>query len=145
MTPQFFFLLLTVIGGIGWFSVIALSPFWKHTDRFVIGIIVALIAICYTYLNFGYIGEVGGPMAFMSYDGVMKIFANPYLVDGGWAHILAFDLMVAMWIKHNAARLGIDYWVVVLVLLISIPFAPLGLFIYLMIRWLKSKQYFQGF
>lgn len=145
MSAESFFMLLTVIGGIGWLALIALSPFWKNVDRFIIGVIVVLIAITYSYLNFGNIGSVGGPAAFMSFDGVLRVFENPFLVDAGWAHILSFDLMVGMWIKHNAAQCGIKYWIVVLVLLISISFAPLGLLIYLLIRWIKTKQYFTNF
>ena len=142
MSPETFFLLITTIGGIGWISLILLSPFWKGVDGFIIGVVIVMLAIVYSYLNFGHIGDVGGPMAFMSYDGVIRIFNNPYLVDCGWAHILAFDVMVGIWIKNNAAKSNIKYWVVVPVLLLSIAFAPLGLFVYLIIHWLKTKQYF---
>ena len=145
MTAEAFFILLTVLGGIGWLSVIVLSRFWKNADKFTISILISLMAITYSYLNFGNIGSVGGPAAFMSFEGVLRIFGNPYLVDAGWAHILAFDILIAMWIRNNAAKCGIKYGVVVLVLLISISFAPLGFFVYLMIRWAKTKQFFVYF
>jgi hypothetical protein len=103
------------------------------------------MAIVYTYLNFGHIGSEGGPTAFMTFDGVMRIFSNPYLVVAGWAHILSLDLVVGMWIRHNAAKCGMKYWVVVLILLLTIAFTPLGLFVYLMLRWAKTKQFFVDF
>ena len=34
--------------------------------------------------------------------------------------------------------------VVVIVLLVTIVFGPLGLLLYLLIRWLKTKQYFES-
>ncbi len=142
MSAATFFTLITVIGGIGWLSLILLSPFWKGVDGFVIGIVFAMMAIVYSYLNFGNIGDVGGPSAFMSFDGVMRIFSNPYLVDGGWAHILSLDILLGIWIKNNAAKSNIPYWLVVLVLLLTIMFAPFGILVYLIIHWIKTKQYF---
>ena len=57
MSPESFFLLMNVIAGIGWLAIIILSRFWKFTDQFVIGIVVSLLALLYTYFNFGHIGD----------------------------------------------------------------------------------------
>ena len=142
MSAESFFLLMNFIAGIGWLSLIIFSPFWKFTDKFVIGILVVLLCILYSYFNFGHIGEVGGPSSFMTFDGVKKVFSNPWLINAGWAHIMAFDLMVGIWIKNNAAKNGIHYWIVVPILLITIMLAPLGFALYQLVRWIKTKQYF---
>ena len=142
MSPESFFLMMNVIAGIGWLDVIVLSRFWNFADKFVIGIVVSLLAVLYTYFNFGHITEVGGPASFMTFDGVIKVFSNPWLINAGWAHIMAFDLMVGIWIKNNAAKNGISYWIVVLILLVTIMLAPLGLLLYQLVRWIKTKQFF---
>jgi len=142
MSAEFLFKLIAAIGGIGWFSLILLSPFWKKVDYFVIGLVVAVLAVFYTFLNFGHIGDAGGPTAFLSYDGVIKVFGNPYLVDGAWAHILAVDLLMAVWMKNSAAKSGINYWLMIPVFLLTMMFAPLGFLVFQLIRWMKTKAYF---
>jgi hypothetical protein len=108
----------------------------------VIGVIVTLLGIFYSYFNFAHIGEVGGPASFASFDGVIKVFSNPWLINAGWAHIMAFDLMIGIWIKNNAAKNGIHFWIVIPILLVTIMLAPLGFVLYQLVRWIKTKQYF---
>ena len=142
MSAESFFLMMNIITGIGWLSLIILSPFWKFTDKFVIGIVITLLAILYTYFNFGHIAEAGGPASFMTFEGVMKVFSNPWLINAGWAHIMAFDLLAGIWMKNNAAKNGIRFWILIPVFLVTIMLAPLGFLIYQLIRLIKTKQYF---
>ncbi len=142
MSAELIFTLLNIISAIGWVALIVFSPYWKFTDKFLIGIIVTMLAAVYSYLNFSYIGNVGGMTSFLTFDGVNKVLANPWLINAAWAHILAFDLMIGIWIKNNAAANGIPYWIVVIILVLTIMLGPLGLLLYQLIRWLKTKQYF---
>jgi hypothetical protein len=142
MSPSSFFNLINIFAGIAWLCLIALSPYWKSTDKFLISVIIVLLALVYTYLNFSHINEAGGPTGFLTFEGVARIFANPYLICAAWAHIIAFDIMVGIWIKNDAANNNINYQIVILVLLPTIVFAPLGLLIYLLVRWIKTKEYF---
>jgi hypothetical protein len=142
MSAESFFLLMNVITGIGWLAILVLSPRWKFTDQFVIGIVVSLLALLYSYFNFGHIAEAGGPASFLTFEGVLKVFSNPWLINAAWAHIMAFDLLGGIWIKNNAAKNGISYWLVVPILLVTIMMAPLGLLIYQVVRWIKTKQFF---
>jgi Domain of unknown function (DUF4281) len=142
MTAESFFLVINGIAGIGWLMILVGSRFWQAADQFVVGVVVTLLALIYTYLNFGHIGEVGGATSFLTFEGVTKVFSNPYLIDAGWAHLLALDLLMGIWIKNSAAKNGFPYWLVVIVLLITIMFTPLGFLIYQLIRWYKTKQYF---
>ncbi len=144
MSAESFFILMNVIAGIGWLSLIILSRFWALHDKFVIGVVVVLLSILYIYFNFGHIAEAGGPASFLTLEGVQKVFSNPWLINAGWAHIMAFDLMVGVWIKNNAAKNGIHYGIVVPILVITIMLAPLGLFIYHLVRWMKTKRYFDS-
>ena len=145
MTPETFFLIISALAGVAWFSLIVLTRYWPSVDKFIVGIVVVLIALVYTFLNFSHLGEAGGLTSFLSYDGVLKVFSIPYLVVSGWAHILALDILLGVWIKNNAEKNNINYGLVVLVLLITIMFAPLGLLLYLLIRWFKTGRYFADF
>ena len=142
MSAATFFTLINIIAGVAWLCLIALSPYWKSTDKFLISVLIVLLALVYTYLNFGHIGESGGPTGFLTFEGVTRIFTNPYLISAAWAHIIAFDIMVGIWIKNDAANNNINYQLIILVLLVTIVFAPLGFLIYLLIRWIKTKEYF---
>ena len=108
----------------------------------VIGVIVVLLGLLYSYFNFGHINDGGGPTSFMTFEGVQKVFGNPWLINAGWAHIMAFDLVIGIWIKNNAAKNGIHYGIVVPILLITKMLAPLGFVLYQLVRWIKTKQYF---
>jgi hypothetical protein len=142
MPPAMFFTLINVISAIGWLLILIVSRFWKAADIVLVCIIVALLAVAYSYFNFAHIGEAGGIAGFSTFEGVTKIFSNPWLIDAAWAHITGFDLVIGMLIKNNAAKHNIHYGVVIIILLITIVFAPLGLLLYLLTRWIKTKRYF---
>jgi len=144
MTPSMFFTLINIVSAIGWILILVVSRFWKGADKFLVCIIVAMLAAAYSYFNFAHIGEAGGPAGFSTFEGVTKIFSNLWLIDAAWAHIVGVDLIIGMLIKNNAAKHGIHYGVVVVLLLITIAFTPLGLLLYLLVRWMKTKQYFEN-
>ena len=143
MTPSMFFTLINIFSAIGWILILIISRFWKAADKVLVGIVVAMLAVAYSYLNFTHIGEAGGAAGFSTFEGVTKIFSNPWLIDAAWAHIVGIDLIIGMLIKNNAAKYGIPYGVVVILLLITIAFTPLGLLLYLLVRWMKTKIYFE--
>jgi len=144
MTPSTLFTLMNILSAAGWILILIISRFWKGADTFLVCIVVAILAAAYSYFNFAHIGEAGGIAGFSTFEGVTKIFSNPWLIDAAWAHIVGIDLILGMLIKNNAAKHGIAYGVVVIVLLVTIVFGPLGLLLYLLIRWLKTKQYFES-
>jgi len=109
MTPSMFFTLINMISAIGWILILIISRFWKAADKFLVCIIVVMLALAYSYFNFAHIGEAGGIAGFSSFEGVTKIFSNPWLIDAAWAHIVGIDLIVGMLIKNNAAKHGIHY------------------------------------
>jgi Domain of unknown function (DUF4281) len=144
MTPPMFFTLINIFSAIGWILILVISRFWKGADKFLVCIIVAMLAIVYSYLNFAHIGEAGGAAGFLTIEGVTKIFSNPWLIDAAWAHIVGIDLIVGMLIKNDAAKRGIHYGVVIILLLVTIVFTPLGLLLYLLVRSIKTKHYFEN-
>ncbi|MEP6749842.1 MAG: abscisic acid-deficient protein Aba4 family protein [Bacteroidota bacterium] len=144
MTPSMFFTLINIVSAAGWILIIIISRFWKGADTFLVCIVVALLAAAYSWFNFAHINEAGGPGGFSTFEGVTKIFSNPWLIDAAWAHIVGIDLIIGMLIKNNAAKHGMPYGLVVIILLVTIVFTPLGLLLYLLARWIKTKQYFES-
>jgi hypothetical protein len=144
MTPSMFFTLINIVSAIGWILILIISRFWKGADKFLVCIVVALLAVAYSWFNFAHIGEAGGPAGFSTFEGVTKIFSNPWLIDAAWAHIMGVDLVIGMLIKNDATKHGMHYGLVVIILLVTILFTPLGLLLYLLARWIKTRHYFEN-
>lgn len=136
------FLLMTGLSGAGWVLLIVFSPCWKNADRVVMSLVVAVLALAYGYFNFSSLSEVGGLTAFFTYEGVQKVFANPGLQLAAWAHILAVDLVAGVWMLHNARLCKVRHAVMIPVYLLTIVLGPLGLFVYFVVRGLRTGHWF---
>lgn len=140
MTPDTVFQLCNSIAMIGWLILLVL-PMWYTSDKFVLGIIISLFCIIYTYYIITNIGAID-MKSFASLKGVTALFTNPLAVLIGWVHYLAFDLMVGLFIKKNSQKYGISHWIIIPCLLLTFMFGPVGLLLYLFIRLFYTKQYF---
>ncbi|HEV7782381.1 MAG TPA: ABA4-like family protein [Chitinophagaceae bacterium] len=140
MTPDTIFQLCNGIAMTGWLILIVL-PAWHFSDKFIIGIIVMLFAVIYTYYILTNLSAID-MKSFGSLKGVTQLFTNPLAVLIGWVHYLAFDLMVGIWIKKNSLKYGISHWIIIPCLLLTFMFGPIGLLVYLLIRFLRTKNYF---
>jgi hypothetical protein len=140
MSPDQIFRLCNTIAMIGWLILILFSA-WYQSDKLIIGIIVTLFAIVYTWLMFSTF-KLAELKNFGSLEGVMNLFQNPKLVLAGWIHYLAFDLLAGLFIKKNSLKHGINHWIVVPCLLLTFMLGPAGLLLYLLIRLVITKSYF---
>lgn len=141
MTADAIFKLCNTIALVSWIVLIVATPFWKYTSKFLVGTAVILFCIFYTWLivtNF----NAGDFEKFSTLDGVTGLFANKTMVVGGWVHYLAFDLMTGVWITNNAKLHRINHWVTVPVLFFTFMLGPVGLLLYFIIRFVKTKKYF---
>ena len=140
MNPQTIFSLANGIAMIGWI-ILVFFPFWFSSDKFVISIIIVLLAILYLWLiarNF----QLGDISKFSSVEGVSELFSNRELLVAGWVHYLAFDLLAGTFIRRNALLHGISHWLVIPCLLLTFMLGPVGLLIYLLMRTVKTKNLF---
>lgn len=140
MQPQSVFQYCSTIAMAGWILLI-IFPNWFRIDKFIIGILVTLFAIVYTWLLVDCF-QFGDFKKFGSLEGVMELFKNPTLVTAGWVHYLAFDLMTGVFIKKNSVKHGISHWLVIPCLLLTFMVGPVGLLLYLLLRFIITKQYF---
>ena len=139
MSVELIFKLCNIIALIGWIlNIISKKP---QIERFVVGIIVALLAIVYTYIIIVSF-KFSDTQSFSSLHGVRGLFADDRLLLAGWVHYLAFDLMTGLFIRSNAKKHSISFWLVLPCLLFTFMLGPVGLLMYLLIRWMVIKQYF---
>lgn len=141
MSPDSVFQICSSIAMLGWLVLLLLSPFWISVDKFLIGVIITLFAFVYAWLIFQ-VFTPGDFEKFGSLDGVMELFTNKTAVTAGWVHYLAFDLMVGTWIKKNGLKYNIPHLLLVPCLLLTFMLGPIGLLLYLLIRFIKTKHYF---
>lgn len=140
MSPDRIFSLANAVALIGW-AVLILLPFWKDREKYLAGIIVMLLCITYTWLIFTAI-KPDDLKSFGSLNGVMSLFTDKQLVTAGWVHYLAFDLFTGIFICRNAQRHGINHWLIAPILFFTFMLGPLGLLLYLLLRWAVTKNYF---
>ena len=141
MSPDSVFQTCSTIVMAGWLVLLIISPFWSSFDKFLIGIIITLLAIVYAWLIF----QVFTPEdfeKFSSLNGVMELFTDKTAVTAGWIHYLAIDLLTGIWIKKNAQKYNIHHLILIPCLLVTFMLAPIGLLLYLLVRLVKTKQYF---
>lgn len=141
MSPDSIFQTCSTIAMAGWLVLLIISPFWSSFDKFLIGIIITLLAIVYAWLIFQ-VFTPGDFEKFSSLNGVMELFTDKTAVTAGWIHYLAIDLLTGIWIKKNAQKYNIHHLIVLPCLLVTFMLAPIGLLLYLLVRSIKTKQYF---
>lgn len=141
MSPDSIFQTCSTIAMVGWIALLIISPFWSGFDKFLIGIIITLFAIVYAWLIFQVFAP-GDFEKFGSLNGVMELFTNKTAVTAGWIHYLAFDLLTGIWLKKNALKYNIHHLILIPCLLLTFMLGPIGLLLYLLVRWIITKQYF---
>ena len=141
MSPDAVFQTCNTIAMAGWIVLLIISPFWSGFDKFLIGIVITLFAIVYAWLIFQ-VFTPGDFEKFGSLNGVMELFTNRTAVTAGWVHYLAFDLLTGVWIKKNAQKYNIHHLILIPCLLFTFMLGPIGLLLYLLVRLIKTRQYF---
>jgi hypothetical protein len=129
------FKIATAIAMAGWALIIA-APGWAMTGKVVSTGVAGLLAVLYVYLLVGARRLDTEPVrgSFASLKGIINLFKSPRVILAGWVHFLAFDLMVALWIRADAAPLRLSHWWLIPIYLLTLMFGPAGLLVYLLIR-----------
>jgi hypothetical protein len=141
MSADAIFKLCNTIALVSWLILIFATPFWKYTNKFLTGIVITLFCIVYAWLIFTNFHPADFEK-FSTLDGVVSLFGNRTVVIGGWVHYLAFDLLTGIWITKNAKQHGINHWLITPALFFTFMLGPIGLLLYLLMRFVKTKKYF---
>ena len=126
---------LASLAALGGWSVLILLPIWSQGPRLVLGVAVVLLCVLYGVSLFQALTSRGersmGKPGFFTLRGVLALFSNPKAVLAAWIHILAFDLMVGLYIQQQGALQGIGHLWLVPCYLMAMMFGPLGLLLFL--------------
>lgn len=140
MSSETIFSVTNGLALLSWIYLI-IFPFRPLTNKVLIGVPVTLLAIAYAWLVFQSLGP-GDFEKFQTLAGITSLFSVPGAVLVGWIHYLAFDLMAGLFIAQNAAKHGIKHIAIVPCLIGTFMLGPVGLLLYLIIRWSVTRQWF---
>jgi ABA4-like protein len=127
---------------LGWLLLVLL-PRWRLTTSLITSCVLpGTLAVAYLGLilaNFG--ADPAGFSSFNSLAGVKSLFSHDPLLLAGWIHYLAFDLFIGSWQVRDARRLGIHHLLVVPCLLFTLMLGPVGLLMYLLLRFVARHRW----
>jgi hypothetical protein len=132
MTPEQIFSLANLLAVLCWI-LLALLPNRRWVTDAVTGTAApALFAIAYIAIVIAVFPRAEG--GFRTLAGVSALFANPWLLLGGWLHYLAFDLLIGTWEARDSVERGVPRWLLVPCLFLTFMFGPMGWLFYTLVR-----------
>jgi hypothetical protein len=140
MSPDNLFSIVNGIALISWI-VLIIFPFKPFTNKILLGVPIALLSLSYAFMVFNTL-QLEDFQKFNTLEGITSLLSVPGAALVGWIHYLAFDLMTGLFIAHNAAKHGIRYALIIPCLILTFMLGPVGLLLYLIIRWAITKQWF---
>ncbi len=124
-----------------WFLMILL-PFWPWTQR-IIGSpwIAAPAALLYASLVLPQAGSLLTEQLLNPQLAQIAVFlGTPTGATIGWIHFLAFDLFVGRWVYLDSRERHLTAWLISPILLMVLMFGPMGLLLYLLVRFVLLRQ-----
>ena len=143
------FTLTNVIAFAGW-AMLALLPRRPAVHSIILFGGVAMLCLAYTAM---FVGLFGGFLDPVRVDGAAAPELTDYSIPGlralflsdggivlGWAHYLAFDLFVGLWVSRDADAKGFSRLVQLPILFLILMAGPIGLLVWLMIRERRARH-----
>ena len=120
-------------------------PHWRWTQRIMRTLWpVVVLAVVYAVLLLTQISGVAGSLLNPTLAGIASLLGTPAGAAVGWVHFLAFDLFVGRWAYLDSRERGISAWLVSPTLFFVFMAGPLGLLLYLAVRWLSQRSRIQA-
>ena len=130
------FSLAGTVALLGWIA-LAVTPRHRPVARpIAIGVAMALSGLYVALIASFWTSGTGD---FDSLAGVSRLFTHPGLLLAGWAHYLVFDLLVGVWERDEARRIGLPWWQLVPCLLLTFLFGPMGWLAFLACRHVRLR------
>ena len=134
MSPHELFAIANPVAAAAWVVLILAPLRLEWPGR--LGVAVALLmAMTYSALIGAYITQGQGD--FSSLAGVARLFEHPGLLLAGWVHYLAFDLLVGVWERTEARRIGLSQWLLAPLLFLTFMFGPIGWLLFMAVRHVR--------
>ena len=131
MTPAQLFDLANMVALPGW-AILIFAPRRRPWLNLLPAVVIPLLlSVLYTGLVLRYFAEAGG--GYSTLAAVKTLFLSDEILLAGWAHYLAFDLMIGALMAVRLDKLGASRLVQAPVLISVFLFGPVGvLFTYAM-------------
>ena len=142
ITPALMFKLLNY-SVLPFWALLIFLPISKITDLLVHSVLAPiLLGVIYAWLLASAI--YGAPpvpegAGFSSLEGVAKLFSVERALVAGWAHYLVFDLFIGAWEGRDAQRVGLNHFILIPCLLLTLLVGPIGLLAYLIARGMAGR------
>jgi hypothetical protein len=136
MSPHSFFPIPNTIAALCWLVLLLAPRSSAWPRRIVVGTVLAL-AMTYAALIGAFISQGSGD--FQSLAGVARLFGHPGLLLAGWVHYLAFDLLIGLWEREEAARIGLSRWWLLPCQWLTFMFGPIGWLAFMAARWMHLR------
>ena len=138
MNNELFFSIINTMVLPQWLLMIV-APKWKWTQKLVQSFLIPIL-LSISYIAFLFMAEGIDFSDFSQLSTLQELFTNPVMVLGGWAHYLAFDLVVGSWILSDSQKLGIKHYWIIPCLFFCFMLGPVGFLLYQIIkRFYPSK------
>jgi hypothetical protein len=122
----------------GWLALLV-APRARLVNWTVSGLALpALLAALYVLLLA--LHAPGAEGGFGSLAGVAALFRNEGVLLAGWVHYLAFDLFLGAWMCRRGTAEGMNPWLTRLCLPPTFLAGPLGLLLFLALRFATVKE-----
>lgn len=136
MTPHDLFPIPNSAAALCWLMLMLAPPGSAWPRRIALGAAV-LLAMTYAALIGAFVSQGQGD--FQSLAGVQRLFQHPGLLLAGWVHYLVFDLLVGLWERAEAARIGLSRWLLLPCLFLTFMFGPIGWLAFLAVRQFRLR------
>ena len=141
MSPHELFAIANPVAAAAWVVLILAPLRLEWPGR--LGVAVALLmAMTYSALIGAHITQGQGD--FSSLAGVARLFEHPGLLLAGWVHYLAFDLLVGVWERTEARRIGLSQWLLAPLLFLTFMFGPIGWLLFMAVRHVRRAAQLAG-
>jgi hypothetical protein len=123
-----------------WFLMIVL-PRWKWTQRIIGSPLIALpLALIYALLVLPQLGSVLLSLSNPTISAIAELLGTPAGVTIGWAHFLAFDLLVGRWAYFDGQVRHIHPLLMAVSLFFILMLGPVGFLLHLIVRWIYEVR-----
>ncbi len=138
MTPENFYWYSSILIFIPWLA-LTFAPNWRWSETLAsVSAIILMVASAYFTFIYLRTGNEGGHV--FSFDGIRNLLRNTDMLMTGWLNYLAFALLVGIWETNDAHKSKIPHIFVAPCLLLTFIAGPVGLLLYLLIRWARTRS-----
>lgn len=112
------------------------AGFWRWTPRIMRSLwVVVPAAVLYALLVLPDALNVFAQVSNPALGNIVALLGTPSGATISWVHFLAFDLFVGRWAYLDGHERGVPWWLVSVTLFFILMLGPMGLLMYLALRW----------